>query len=215
MKQEYDSLFSESEQQLLKAYRNHSQEEPSSDVSQLILAAAHRESLKPQKKSQPFLHQTGWLNRLRLPFAFTGAMIMTLAVAQILWPMISISDSQLEKAAIHDLEFSQTKSTNVDLADETYFDERLLKPQKLSRKSEKNAKSATLINVDDFYDMPKDLASDVHQERSNEAERERWVQRIVKLAQEGNYQSMNQELKAFVAAYPDFPIDNLIRPYIK
>lgn len=215
MNQEFDSLYNKDEQKLLKVYRDHSQEMPSSDVSKIILAAAHRECLKEQKKSRPFQLKTTFWDRLRIPISMAGAMVMTITLAHVMWPMIEIRDSQIPRVPVESSAPLAVEYQDVVFQAEESEGDVTLKPQKQSRTSEKMIRSASIINVDAFYDMPSYETTSSVASQGLADEREQWVKRIVKLAQDGNYQSMNQELKAFVAEHPDFPIDNLIRPYIK
>lgn len=215
MNKEYDSLYTKDEQALLKAYRDHSQEMPSSDVGKIILAAAHRECLQEQKKSSPFQLKTTFWDRLRLPVSMAGAMVMTLTLAHVMWPMIEIQDSQIPRIPVESSEPQSVEYQDFTFEAEESIGEMTLTPQKQSRKSEKMSRTANIINVEAFYDMPMENAGESEELAVRTDERERWVKRIVGLAQDGNYQSMNQELKAFVAQYPDYPIDKLIRPYIK
>ncbi len=215
MNQEFDSLYTKDEQMLLKAYRDNSQEMPSSDVNKIILAAAHRECLNEQKKSRPFQLKTTFWDRLRIPISMAGAMVMTLTLAHVMWPMIEIRDSQIPRVPVENSAPTAVEYQDIVFQAEESAGDVVLKPQKQSRTSEKMTRTASIIKVDAFYDMPSDETAVSVDPQGTAAERERWVKRIVKLAQDGNYQSMNQELKAFVAEHPDFPIDNLIRPYIK
>jgi hypothetical protein len=215
MNRDNEPLFSDVDQQLLKSYREHSQEQPSSDVDRLILAAAHRNDRKSQKNYAPEQSKASWLSKMRLPVAVTGACIMTLAVAHIIWPVVFISEQRLEEAAAYSVEQEQNQALTISLQAERIVGETDRKSANLRENAEKNAKLERQTASENFYPMPEASLTDSVSESTDIAERERWVKRIVKLAQQGNYQSMNQELKAFVAAYPDFPIDTFIRPYIQ
>jgi len=213
-----DNSFSDEERALLKRYQQGSNEMPTNDVDKVIFAAMHRELQREQKIPQKNTQNLRFWQRLRLPVSMLGAAVMTFTLAHVMWPMIypnSADSVKLNDAARNGADIALDKSQEATAVELSNVNELR---QKQSKTALSSAKRAQVDREEVFYEIPQENEADNSpasvQLNANE-ERDRWAERILNLAKNGQFNEMNRELKKFVEAYPDYPIDEQLQPLLK
>lgn len=228
MNQQHDDSLSPDDQKLMAQYQAVSNEMPSADVDKVIFAAMRRELDRSEKKPQKNTVKLRFWERLRLPVSMMGALVMTVTLAHIMWPMIAPQEGATEFAGALD-ERIQVSGSRVRGNDENSFEysqeEEAYSSISVGDLREKQSKSGvSSANLRDkevegvFYDSPVQSLAPAASARSEETKtfhRDQWVQRILKLAKEQQFDQMNQELKGFKLAYPNYPISEQLNPLLK
>jgi len=209
-----DNSYSSHDEKIVSEYRKMSIETPSVDLDKLINAAARRQVSETYKTEKKHDHRINFWNKLRLPVSFAGAMVMTFTLAHVMWPMISpqpevfsgsISSSN-NPESVDVTNGIETKPVNSD-------DVEFLR-QKHSKKSLSVSNSEQLGNTDVYFESDI-LTSDAERKLTDLSPRDKWVSKIVTLAESGQFLEMNRELKSFVEQYPDYPIRDQLTPYLR
>ena len=212
------------DEKLLALYKQASNEQPHNDIDKQIAAAAHRRSLETNHSEADKRRENAdnvWENSsiwryLRLPVSFMGALVMTVTLAHVMWPMInpsanSVISSTSKQAAtqrITDIQLSvqqllQTNDASRDVhTSETTALTDIQKPTL--------AMEEPLLPLNNNSIGLSDSAVE-----TKLTQRDRWLKRILVLAEQGDFHEMNTELQQFAKQYPDYPVAALIRPYLK
>lgn len=209
--------YSAEEHEILSRYRNSSNEMPSSDIDKVIFAAMHRELDKEQKRSIKNDTKRSFWHALRIPVSAMGAVVMTFTLAHVMWPMIQPESNQLPFSSSGDQPAS-TISTEVDSGLKVLTQEKARElRQKQAEKVEMSAIRAKVDEAEVFYDPPAEALAAPNAEPLSKSltPADEWASKIIRLAESGQFDKMNQELKQFTAAYPDYPIYEQLKSYLQ
>ncbi|PWK53651.1 hypothetical protein [Pleionea mediterranea] len=209
---------------LLALYKQVSNEQPDQDINKQIAAAAHRSSLEVSKDETTNRGENAanvWKNSsiwryMRLPVSFMGALVMTVTLAHVMWPMINPSaDSAISEAS---KQSAQQRITDIQLSVQ-----QLLQADDVDRDTDPSETMALTDVQDTSLRVPEQLmpgnepilALSNTDSEANITQRDRWITRILLMAEQGDFHEMNTELQQFTKQYPEYPIGALVRPYLK
>ena len=115
-------------------------------------------------------------------------------------------------------EATSSISTELDSETEVLTQEKAREfRQKQAEKVQMSAKRMKLNEADVFYDPPSDALALPSAEPVSKSltPADEWASQIIRLAESGQFDKMNQELKQFTAAYPDYPIYEQLKSYLQ
>ncbi|WP_144392812.1 hypothetical protein [Pleionea sediminis] len=209
-----DNSYQSEDEAILSLYRRSSNEKPSSDLDKLINAAARREASVELENAKKSIYRSSFWNKLRLPISFAGAFVMTLTLAHVMWPVIAPKhDGMSGVQAISDKLSTASQNEGEKIISDAAQDARYLR-EKYSKNTLSSANSEQLGNTQIYFDSPNDINISDNLNR-NSHERDKWISEIISLAEAGQFNEMNKELKHFVKQYPDYPIKQYIKPHLK
>ena len=199
-------------QELLEAEMNLS---PESSLDKQVLAAAHRESLKPIKRQN--YRRKGW-RRFSLPLYILSGFTLTVFAFNALWlpilknpvdkiesPTIVTIESQQSQQVIPVQENSAQKRTLPEPIVPAAIPERVVsKPDKSPIEVEQELTSESMLIEQGIYTGNELIKADY-------PEKEAWVQQIIKHLRNGESELARSELIHFKKAYPDYPIEEQIK----
>ncbi|NVJ60617.1 MAG: hypothetical protein HWE27_09505 [Gammaproteobacteria bacterium] len=210
--------YSAEEQEILSRYRNSSNEMPSSDIDKVIFAAMHRELDNEQKISTKTETKHSFWNAFKIPVSALGAVVMTFTLAHVMWPMIQ-PGSEVVPFNQPTADSATTISTTSNSQDSILTQEKARQlRQKQAEKVQMSSKRAEMDESVVFYEAPSEAALALPSaEPINQSvmPANEWAVEIIRLAEEGQFDKMNQELKQFTAAYPDYPIYKQLKPFLQ
>jgi len=201
--------------ELQKAYKAVSTEQPDSDIDKQIIAAAQRELASPNPKKSL---DTSWWKRMSLPLYVAATFVFTAFASHWLWP------SQTAKT----LPGTAPSAVTFDLAEPTLQLEQreksvrpaLPKPPVLMAPPElalsKSVSQPPILNgaiivsenaTGSAEDNVTQSVPNEHAAQLSHPEKEIWAREIIELFKQGEYQAGRTELVRFKQIYPDYPID--------
>jgi len=221
--------------ELKQLYQAQHNEMPSVELDRQIIAAAHRELAKPNRRELP---QHPWWKRIVLPLYATATLVFTVFAAHILWPEpVRVPPGTTMGPVNIELIQSKKVAPQVTLKPR---EKRELPPYKAPEFGVETASGdATLLtgeispniaeetpdraaNTSDSAAISHATAESgsVNQEsklmQPNQVaklsfpDQERWARDIIKLFRDGEYEQAREQLVRFKKVYPQYPIDEQI-----
>lgn len=204
MSDEHDPEVS---RRISQRYRELAREEPSRELDQTILAAAHRAADRPHA---PLVAPAG---RHRWYFAFGAAAVLILAVSVTIHMERERPDPEAVSAAPATQSIEKTEDRPV--LKEAVPEARKAAPEARSdappasarlRRAEPQEKREEAMTAPDAAAPPKPMMSSRAADAVRAEPPERWVERIIELRKQGKHDEAEKQLAEFRRRYPDYKL---------
>ena len=199
-------------------YQQVSNETVDRSLDKIIIAAAHREAAKAKQPVKLFNPQPRIWDKLRFPVAMSAAVMMTLTLTHMMWPVVQHMNGETNspEISIHSSASNEGHSAKTfsDSADNLTGNK--AENRKLIAQTHTNLQNVNTIPSDNFSVTVDKLQTNSSLSLTEkQKDIERWANEIIELAESGNSIKMQKEMEDFIKKHPDFPIMEMLQPYIQ